>query len=202
MADFNTSEFNQSEWNSGESNSSVTPPTAPVATISTPLASPPQQLTNYATLINGQYKEAGVMIYRNGLLLTEGLDYTRNSGVLTMLLILPQPGDLMVARVFAVGGQLGGAKPERYIAPWTVAIAGKFDGVATLYEIVFGPTIMGACDGRNNLFTWGITLQRALVFRNGILQTLNVDVVNGPTAMVFLPGAIPQPGDILTILGY
>ena len=39
------------------------PPAAPVATISTPLAPPGQQLTNFATLINGQVDLVGVMLF-------------------------------------------------------------------------------------------------------------------------------------------
>ena len=63
-------------------------------------------------------------------------------------------------------------------------------------------TIFGVMDGVNRIFTWGVVLRRADVFRNGVLQTLNVDVCVGPTSMTFLPGSEPQPGDILTMRGW
>ncbi len=65
-----------------------------------------------------------------------------------------------------------------------------------------GPTIFGVCDGINALYTWGVVVPRIAVFKNGIGQTLGVDVVAGGTAMKFLPGAIPQPGDTITFLAY
>lgn len=198
-------DFNQGDWNSGDFNgpggAPLVPPAAPVATISAPLAAPPQQFTNASVLINGGYKEAGVMIYRNGILLTYGLDYTRKGGIVT-LIVPPGPSDIMTARVFAVGKVLGGPYPERYIAPWTFRMNGAFDNASLTYQIDFGPTITGGCDGINNLFQWGCVLERVQCWRNGILQTFNVDFAAGQTAMVFLPGAIPQPGDLLTILGY
>ncbi len=64
------------------------------------------------------------------------------------------------------------------------------------------PTIFGVIDGINPVLTWAVTIQCGSVWRNGILQTLNIDVAVGQTAMVFLPGAIPQPGDIVTMLGF
>ena len=114
----------------------------------------------------------------------------------------PAPGDTLVACVFTKGLQLGGVTPTRYVAPWSMQVAGPYDGVGLNYQIVFGPTIMGGVDGKNNLFQVGAASQRWQVWRNGVLQTLGTDVVTGPTAFVFLPGAIPQPGDILTALAY
>ncbi len=205
MGLWNQPDWNDDLWNGPGpepgSDPSIIPPAAPVATISSPLAPPPQQFTNIATLINGQYKEAGVLVYRNGVLLTQGFDYTRDGGIVT-LIVAPGPGDIMSARVFAIGKALGGPYPERYIAPWTLRLTGAFDNAGLLYSIVFPPTITGGCDGRNNLFGWGCVLQRAQIFRNGLLQTINVDVVNGGLACVFLPGSIPQVGDLITVLGY
>lgn len=204
-------EFNQGEFNTGEYNDSPNqtpggspvfiPPGPPAITITAPLASPPQQLTNVATLINGGYKEAGVMLFRNGILLTQGSDYSRVSGIVT-LVVPPGPGDALTARVFGIGKALGGPTQERYIAPWTFRLGGAFDGVSLVYHINFGPTITGVCDGRNRLFQWGVQMQRVQVFRNGILQTSNQDIATGQFAVVFLPGSIPQPNDLITILGY
>ena len=165
------------------------------------LAPPPQQFTNAATLATGQYKEAGLMLFRNGLLLTEGLDFTR-AGSLVTFVVPPGAGDIVTARVFARGKQLGGTTPERYISPWSLSLAGAYDGTGTNYQIQFGPSIVGDCDGVNNLFTWGVNMPRVKIYRNGVLQTFGVDVYAGPTAMVFLAGAIPQPGDIITMMGF
>lgn len=134
-------------------------------------------------------------------MLVEGVDYTRSGGVVTMV-VPPTSSDALTALVYTIGEQLGGASPFLASLPWSLPVEGAYDGVSLSYSIVFGPTIMGGVDGRNNLFTWGVQIPRGQIFRNGILQTLNADVVMGPTAMVFLPGAIPQPGDVITMLGY
>lgn len=62
-----------------------------------------------------------------------------------------------------------------------------------------GNTILGALDGVNALFTWGIWVPQYQVFRNGVLQATNTDYAGGPTSLKFLPGAVPQIGDIVTI---
>ena len=134
-------------------------------------------------------------------LLVEGVDYTRTGGKIAMTMPPPR-GSLLVAQVFARGLQLGGATQKRYIAPWSLNVQGPYDGVSTAYEIVFGPTISGGVDGVNNLFQWQSSIARGQIFLNGILQTLNQDVVMGTTAMVFMPKSIPQPGDIITMLAF
>lgn len=63
-------------------------------------------------------------------------------------------------------------------------------------------TLIGNVNGVNNTFIFQVYCHRARVFRNGVLQTQNVDVGVGPTAIKFSPGSIPQLGDIVTILGY
>ena len=63
-------------------------------------------------------------------------------------------------------------------------------------------TLQGTVDGINTTFTMAIYLHRARIFVNGVLQTQNVDVGFGGTAMKFLPQSIPQPGDIITVEGY
>jgi len=170
-------------------------------TISSPMAPPPQVFTNSQTLIDGQCDVAGVMVFLNGLLLTEGLDYTRAGGQVEMV-IPPSPGDVLTARVFAIGRQLGGSSPSRYIAPWSLPLAGAYDGVSTAFQIVFGPTISGDCNGLNAVFGTAVSLARMQVFRNGILQTAGTDYGAFATVLVFKPGALPQPGDILALLGY
>lgn len=180
-------------------NPGIGPYNSPQITIANPLAPPGQQLTNISSLL--QANMAGVWIFKAGLLLTSGTDYTRNGAQITFT-VAPAAGDVITASVFQIGLQLGGSTPQRYVAPFSFAVTGAYDSVGTVYSIATGPTIFGAVDGTNNLFLFGVAFQRVQIWRNGILQTFNVDVTAAQTAMVFLPGAIPQPGDFITLIGY
>lgn len=62
-------------------------------------------------------------------------------------------------------------------------------------------SVQGTIDGTNAVFLLPAILSRAQVFRNGAAMTLNFDCVFGERSLVFLPGQIPQPGDIITVLG-
>lgn len=179
-----------------------TGPAAPIYTpppLQRPSTAPPQIFTNVPTLLQANYVR--VIIYYNGLQMTEGLDFTRDGGFVTLLLP-PQPGDVVTAAVFARGKALGGPTPERFIAPWSIQLAGRYDGEATLYQIDTGPTIFGALNGTNKLFSVACQLSRMQVWRNGLLQTLGLDCSCGSTAVVFRPASIPQPGDTITIFGW
>lgn len=63
-------------------------------------------------------------------------------------------------------------------------------------------TIQGNIDGVNRLFQWQIIMPAFQLWRNGVLQTQGVDYGAGTTAIAFLPGAIPVPGDIITLQGF
>ncbi len=63
-------------------------------------------------------------------------------------------------------------------------------------------TIQGNIDGRNNVLFWQVFFPYFQAFRNGVLLTCGVDYGAGQTAIAFFPGAVPQVGDIVTILGY
>lgn len=73
-------------------------------------------------------------------------------------------------------------------------------------------TIFGAIDGLNGVYTVGMPLSRARVWRNGLAMTLNVDVVAGANVVKFLDKgtpseqiphpSYPQPGDVLLIEGW
>jgi hypothetical protein len=204
------------------------PPPPPVATISTPLQPPPQQFTNAATLLQANICGAFLFITfaraggahlpgqgfpgatlpgfgnapPSGVLLVNGVDYVRDGSQITMT-APPPPGSVITAVVFAKGLQLGGSTPYRFIAPWVFAVAGAYDGVTTAgYQIQVGPTIAGVTDGVNSLFSIGVSCSRLSIYRNGILQTNGVQVANGQTGIVFLAGYLPQPGDLITCLGY
>jgi hypothetical protein len=64
-----------------------------------------------------------------------------------------------------------------------------------------GP-IVGVIDGINPFFSVGAVLKQARVQRNGIYLTFGADYVFASRTVKFLAGAIPQPGDVVTILGW
>lgn len=63
-------------------------------------------------------------------------------------------------------------------------------------------TLMGAINGVNNTFTMGVQLRKCQAFRNGIEMTQNYDYAWGNNVVVFLAGQIPQPGDVLKVVGW
>jgi hypothetical protein len=64
-------------------------------------------------------------------------------------------------------------------------------------------TLMGPVDGRNPLFFASVLLKGVQVYRNGLAQTYLSDVVHqGYNGITFLPGSIPQPGDIIECWGF
>lgn len=204
VSGFNKSKFNTDQFDGGvRGPAPVFPGTGPYnypqITTGEPLAAPPQPLTNVGTVLESEI--AGVIISWNGLSLTEGADFTRRGPLIT-LIAPPGPGDVLTAQVFNLGKQLGGATPKRYVAPVAYPVAGALDGKSTAYQIQIGPTIFGALDGINKLFTFGVPFRRIQLWRNGVLQTIGLDYTSGPTAIVFMPLSIPIPGDFLLINGW
>lgn len=61
-------------------------------------------------------------------------------------------------------------------------------------------SVKGVIDGTNAVFTLGVVVPRAMIFRNGVAMTLNTDCTFSGQTIVFLPGHIPQAGDIITAL--
>lgn len=66
----------------------------------------------------------------------------------------------------------------------------------------YPPTLLGILDGVNAAFSTGVVLRKAVAYRNGVRMTLNVDVVAAGQYVIFLAGQIPQPGDLLVVLGW
>lgn len=64
------------------------------------------------------------------------------------------------------------------------------------------PTIFGVIDGVNQIFWWQIYFPQYQVFRNGNQLTSTVDYAGGPLSLQFFGGAIPQPGDLITLQGF
>lgn len=117
------------------------------------------------------------LLFRNGLLLTNGYDYSLPSGA--WIYLLPSnfivDGDSLVA-VTSIGG----------------ITCSTFTG-----------SIAGGIDGSNVYFTLPFDFAGLMLFRNGALQTENYDyeIVNSRFIMM-LPISIPQPGDVLTAQAY
>ena len=105
-------------------NPGIGPYNNPQITIANPLAPPGLQLTNVQTLL--QANMAGVWIFKDGLLLTKGTDYTLNGAQITFT-VAPISSDVIVASVFQLGLQLGGAAPQRYVAPVSFPVIGAYD---------------------------------------------------------------------------
>ena len=65
-----------------------------------------------------------------------------------------------------------------------------------------GVTLMGVINGINATFTTGVNFRKVQVFRNGIAMTQNVDYAWGSNVVTFKGNNIPQPGDVLTVVGW
>lgn len=63
-------------------------------------------------------------------------------------------------------------------------------------------TLQGVIDGTNPTFTTGVVFRRVQVFRNGLALTQNYDFAWGSNVVVFMGVQIPQPGDILKVVGW
>jgi len=122
---------------------------------------------------------ASLLLYRNGVLQKQGLDYTLSGNEVTFTdAATPQPGDLLVAS-YRVDGAL-----------------------AIALGMVDGETPAGPIDGINRTFTLAGTPRPArslLVYRNGLLQKEGIDYTLNQNVITFAPGSTPAPGDILTV---
>lgn len=120
---------------------------------------------------------SSLQLFRNGLLLKQGLDYSLSGNVIQFVsTAVPQPGDTLLAHY-------------------------RKDATATaIYGFVDAETPQGAIDGVNARFTLssapnpGGSLQ---LYRNGLLQRAGVDYTLSGNTVTFLAGALPQPGDTL-----
>jgi hypothetical protein len=128
------------------------------------------------TLANTPNPAASLEIFRNGLLMNQGGDYTLSASAVTFLASsIPQPGDVLLA---------------------------SYRVVVSLPSIGFvdQETPSGTVDGANGSF---VTSQVAnpsaslMLFRNGLLMTPGVDYSLSGNTISFL-SAVPQTGDILT----
>jgi hypothetical protein len=130
------------------------------------------------TLANAPSPQSSLALYRNGLFMTPGVDYTLNGAVVTFVAgATPQPGDIITASY-----RYGGEEPA--------AVA-----------FVDSETPSGAIDGANRSYTLTASPSPAAslaLYRNGVLMTQDVDYTLSGATIDFIAGVTPQPGDILT----
>jgi hypothetical protein len=115
-----------------------------------------------------------VQFFRNGLLLQYGTEYVVSGNVLTVAaMAAPQRGDILQAW-YRTGGSVSG---------------------------IGGPEVpTGAANGVNGVFTLANVPQPAAslqLFRNGLLQKVGLDFAVEGRTITFMPGCLPQAGDIL-----
>jgi hypothetical protein len=132
--------------------------------------------TNAAfTLANVPNPPASLALFRNGLLLTEGGDYTLSSNAITFLTgAFPQPGDVLAA-----------------FYRLSVSIPGV--------GFVDQQTPTGAINGVNGVFTLGQTPNPTAsleVYRNGLLLSPGIDYTLSGAVITFV-SVVPQTSDTL-----
>jgi hypothetical protein len=133
--------------------------------------------TNAAfTLSNAPTPPASLTIFRNGLLLRPGGDYTLSGNAVTFLSgAIPQPADALLAS---------------YRVSVTVAGVGFVDN----------ETPTGSVDGVNPTFTLSQAPNPAaslVVYRNGIHLKASLDYNASTNSITFLTASIPQTGDVV-----
>ena len=115
-------------------------------------------------------------LYRNGLLMRQGTDYSlSNSSITFASTSLPQPNDILLAS-YRMGTNSSGV----------VFVDGEI------------PT--GTVDGSNTAFTLSQAPNPPAsleLYRNGIHLRSTLDFTASGASIVFLPGQAPRPGDIL-----
>ncbi len=128
-------------------------------------------------LANVPNPSSSLALFRNGLLLTQGRDYTLSSNAVTFQTgAVPQSGDTLAA---------------------SYRLAVSIPGVGFVDE----ETPSGAINGVNTVFTTSQTPSPSTslaVFRNGLRMTLGVDYTFSGVVITFMTGLAPQSSDTLT----
>lgn len=133
--------------------------------------------TNAAfTLANAPAPPASLELFRNGLLLSQGNDYTLSGNAVTFLTAsVPQPGDTLLAS---------------YRLSVTITGVGFVDM----------ETPSGTIDGNNASFTLSQVPNPSgslEVFRNGLRLTSGLDYTASNNTLTFASSYVPQIGDVL-----
>lgn len=134
-------------------------------------------LNRQFTLSAPPYPQASLHLYRNGVLLRQGLGYTLSGNTISFTPeSAPVPGDVLAASY-------------------------RVDTAATTVTVVVDlETPAGVVDGNNTEFTLlsaPLPAASLQLFRNGLLQKAGVDYVISVDKVSFLPVSVPMPGDIL-----
>jgi hypothetical protein len=128
------------------------------------------------TLANAPNPPSSVQLFRNGLLLRQGGDFSLSGSSLTFLAgAIPQPGD---------------------------ALLGSYRLGVTLYGVGFVDmeTPTGSMNGVNASFTLSQVPSPATslaVYRNGVRMKPALDYTSSSNTITFAVGYLPQPGDVL-----
>jgi hypothetical protein len=129
------------------------------------------------TLANVPNPSISLALFRNGLLLTQGGDYTLASNAITFLTgAIPQLNDILAAYY---------------------RLAVSIPGVSFVDQQA--PT--GAINGVNAVFTLSqapIPTTSLAVYRNGLLMTAGIDYTLSGAVITFMAGLVPQSSDTLS----
>jgi hypothetical protein len=129
------------------------------------------------TLANVPNPPASLALFRNGLLLTQGGDYTLSSSTITFLTgAVPQPNDVLLA---------------------SYRLSVIIPGVGFVDQ----ETPTGTIDGVNAVFTLSQTPSPSTslaVYRNGLRMSPAIDYTLSGTAITFMTASVPQPTDTLS----
>lgn len=131
------------------------------------------------TLNNAPSPAGSLMLYRNGVLLKQNIDYSVAGNALSFYSSsAPQAGDFLTANY-------------RYVSGVAAAVQSYSDG----------ETPTGQVNGSNGVFTLGAAPSPQLslqFFRNGLLMKQGADYTLSGNTVTFYSAATPQAGDLLT----
>jgi hypothetical protein len=116
-------------------------------------------------------------LFKNGLLLTQGAEYTLSGPTITL-----------------TDGTQPGVDDD--LQAWYRSESGA---TATL-NLTSGEALQGEVDGVNNSFTLiraPLPAASLQLYRNGLLQKAGVDYVLSANQVTFLSASLPTPGDII-----
>jgi hypothetical protein len=102
---------------------------------------------------------------------------------------------------FTTQRRIGVRRGIWYVAAQAGTTGGGSQNVPMQFSSANG-TIIGSIDGVNLVFWLSLGVQGFSLYRNGLLQTLNMDYVATNNQLTFLSASVPQPGDTLTAEGY
>lgn len=126
------------------------------------------------TLSQSPSPALSLSLYRNGIELRQGVDYSLSTNTVTFIpAAAPQPGDLLAAFYRVAGGPVPVAFADAEVP------SGTMDGSNATFSIAAAPSPAASLQ----------------LFKNGTLLTLTKDYTLSGTTVTFFGTAIPQSGD-------